>query len=434
MDINDNNSHLRTQVTNPTSAISFGGIKVLSDTSGRVVFPQIEASGDNVYTFWGDSTSEVFFRKSSDAGNSFQNVIQLSTGNSSGNYRIAKEGNNVYVVWQFNRSSSSDILFRRSTDSGASFGGTINLGNSTKLNIPLGIEATGNNVYVIWVSYIEDSNGNLDHVEVLFSRSLNNGQTFGSAKLLSEAFNFIVDPSFDAKIAAADNNAYVAFSVGTHDARKTFFTRSLDGGSSFSTAAPIVNSNFTTVGGIAAKGNNVYITLIDKLSETADHVQDNHIEFKRSTDNGKSFESTKDFGPGREPKMDIISNNVYVVWNDSNKVSFRASTNNGSSFGSTKILDSNNFVVSDPQISSSGNAVRIVWAGYPSPIPRDIFFIASGNEGSSFGSTKNISNNGGDSLAPQIISSRGNIYVIWTDSTDNPDPSGSRIFFKKGVD
>ena len=155
-------------------------------------------------------------------------------------------------------------------------------------------------------------------------------------------------------------------------------------------------------------------------------MQVNHVRFTRSTDNGKSFESPKDFGPGNSPNMDIISNNVYVAWSG---ISFKAGTNNGASFGSTKTFGND---ANEPRISSSGNAVRIVWTGSTSTGPNDIFFIASGNEGSSFDSIKNLSNNIGDSIQPQIISSGGNVYAVWSDNTDSS--GGYRTFFKKGVD
>ena len=94
-----------------------------------------------------------------------------------------------------------------------------------------------------------------------------------------------------------------------------------------------------------------------------------------------------------------------------------------------KILSDNSEESTNPQISSSGDAVRIVWQDN-TPGNFDILFRASGNEGSSFGSTKNLSNNDGDSEDPQIISSGGNVYVVWEDDTlGNFD-----IFFKKGVD
>ena len=66
-----------------------------------------------------------------------------------------------------------------------------------------------------------------------------------------------------------------------------------------------------------------------------------HAFFTRSTDNGESFGSIKDFGLGFSPQLDTISSNVYVVWrNGDGNIAFKASKNNGASFGNTKILSS----------------------------------------------------------------------------------------------
>ena len=157
--------------------------------------------------------------------------------------------------------------------------------------------------------------------------------------------------------------------------------------------------------------------------------QPSHAFFIRSTETmDKALIILKIWPFNSAPQLDTVSSNVYVVWaNDDENIAFRASTNNGASFGSTKTLSSDGNS-SDPQISSLGNAVRIVWeGGTPNS---DVFFRASGNEGSSFGSTKNLSNNDGDSSNPQIISSGGKIYVVWQDDT----PGNFDIFFKKGVD
>ncbi len=79
--------------------------------------------------------------------------------------------------------------------------------------------------------------------------------------------------------------------------------------------------------------------------------------------------------------------------------------------------------LANAQISSVSDAARIVWQD-DTLGDSDIFFKASGNEGATFGSTKNLSNNDGDSSVPQIISSGGNIYVVWQDDT----PGNLHIF------
>jgi hypothetical protein len=404
-------------------AITFGASKNLSNNDGNSGRPQIEASGNNVYTVWGDGSKgggDTFFKRSTTSGDSFQNTKDLSNGidGEASNIHIVKEGNNVYVVWTEGGSfSDSEVYFKRSTDNGASFGSTINLSNDGSSSQKPEIAVAGDNVYVVWV----DVSDGEDH-QLFFKRSTDNGASFSSVKKLDMPHVFTFH--LDTRIAASGNNVYIAFAGGGEESEEVFFTKSTNKGSSFSKVISINNNDEDSfLGDIAAKGSNVYIVWGDSSLAEEENVD---IFFKRSTDNGNSFGSIKNFGPGAgpgsSPQLDTISSNVYTVWADADgNIAFKASKNNGASFGNTKILGDGG----DPQISSSGNAVRIVWEGNS-----DILFRASGNEGDSFGSTKNLSDNAGESLLPQIISSGGKVYVVWQDDT----PGNSDIFFKKGVD
>ena len=62
---------------------------------------------------------------------------------------------------------------------------------------------------------------------------------------------------------------------------------------------------------------------------------------------------------------------------------------------------------------------------YHSCATDDIFFAASNNNGTSFGTPINLSNNTGGSFNPQIAASGNNVYVTWEDST----PGNIDIFF-----
>jgi hypothetical protein len=400
-------------------AITFGSTKNLSNNDGDSRDPRIEASGNNVYVVWNDLSggdADTFFKRSGTSGDSFQNTKDLSNGidGDAQEQRIAKEGNNVYVVW----SEGGDVYFKRSTNNGASFGSTINLSNDDNFSGSPEIAVAGDNVYVVWVDVTFDGS---DQSQLFFKKSTNDGASFGSVKKLD-----IIFESLDPRIAAAGNNVYIVFVGGSEDDEEVFFTKSTDKGSSFSEFISINNNDeLSSLGDIAAKGNNVYIVWSDSSqSET-------HAFFKRSTDNGKSFGDIKDFGPGFSAQLDTVSSNVYVVWtNGDNDIAFKASKNNGASFGSTKILsgDDNADNLQNPQISSLGNAVRVVWENLSGN--EDVFFRASGNEGDSFGSIRNLSNNDAQSFGPQIISSGNNVYVTWSDDT----PGNFDIFFKKGVD
>jgi hypothetical protein len=86
-----------------------------------------------------------------------------------------------------------------------------------------------------------------------------------------------------------------------------------------------------------------------------------------------------------------------------------------------------------PQISSSSDNIYIVWqesVGSYGTTNYDIFFKKSNDNGNSFGSSINLSDNGGFSEHPQIASVGNHIYVVWVDES-----SGEReIMFSKSSD
>ena len=55
----------------------------------------------------------------------------------------------------------------------------------------------------------------------------------------------------------------------------------------------------------------------------------------------------------------------------------------------------------------------------------EIFFAVSQNGGQTFSAPKNLSNNIGASVDPQITSEGNNVYVVWKDNT----PGNNDIFF-----
>ena len=91
----------------------------------------IAASGDNVYVTWWDNKTgnwEVFFARSTDNGETFDNTINLSNAmGRSEDSNIAASGDNVYVTWWDNKTGTREVYFRASTDNGETFGNTIML-------------------------------------------------------------------------------------------------------------------------------------------------------------------------------------------------------------------------------------------------------------------------------------------------------------------
>ncbi len=176
---------------------------------------------------------------------------------------------------------------------------------------------------------------------------------------------------------------------------------------------------------IAAVGNNVYVTWQDDTPGNFD------IFFAVSNNNGTSFGTpinlSNNTGGSGSPQIAAVGNNVYVTWQDDTPgnfdIFFAASNNNGTSFGTPINLSNNTGRSLNPQIAVSGNNVYVTWEDN-TPGNSDIFFAASNNNGTSFGTSINLSNNTGDSLEPQIAVSGNNVFVTWQDDT----PGNNDIF------
>jgi hypothetical protein len=112
---------------------SFNNPINLSANSGSSYNQQIATSSNNVYITWQDgtfSTSDIFFRKSNDKGITFGGTINLSHNIGISQYpQIATRGYNEVLLywldntrgWQNNVRGTDDIFFRKSMDAGNSF-------------------------------------------------------------------------------------------------------------------------------------------------------------------------------------------------------------------------------------------------------------------------------------------------------------------------
>jgi hypothetical protein len=150
----------------------------------------ISAEGNNVYVVWwddrvvGPNKTEIFLRASTDNGQTFKDALNLSkniTDLSSGE-KVAAQGDNVYVVWSGKQivNSPSDIFFRRSTDNGQTFNPQFNVSNSTSVDSERAqIGTSGKSVFLTWW---ETMNGK---DQPMLRISTDSGATFGPILKLS---------------------------------------------------------------------------------------------------------------------------------------------------------------------------------------------------------------------------------------------------------
>jgi hypothetical protein len=415
----------------PTYGQSFGNLTNLSNNTGFSSNPQITTFGSNVYVVWRDNSSgnyDIYFSSSVDNGTTFNGIENLSNNDGrSDEPQIAAVGVNVYVVWRDNSSGKDQIYFKRSSDTGNSFNTTENLSNSNGSSTDPQITATGNNAYIIWS---DTTTGNGD---IYFKSSTDNGTSFSFPKNLSTNLD---GPALFPQVEAMGNNVYVVWQDETPDKGRIRFRASNDNGNDFSITRVLSQENEVNANSpqLSVSERAIYVVWEDNSRSGNNSSKNFDLLFRVGTDGGSAFTNTKILtknpGDSFDPRTATAGENMYAVWEDNTagddtslnwEVRFRGVLYNGENTTDTKILSESIGEVADfPQIAASESNLYVVWSDlfirtYPGMF--DIFLTFSKDEGRNFSQAVNLSSNQGSSVLPRIAASEDHAYIVWSDTT-----------------
>jgi hypothetical protein len=373
----------------PTYGLYFGhNIKLNNEPSAS--HPRAAVSDNYIYVVWTENSSpqengEINFRRSSDNGASFQAAENLSNnpGNST-NAIVAAHRNNVYVVWTDDETGNTDIYFKKSSDYGNSFNQTINLSRTNGSSHSPQLAVSDNHVYVVWT---DDTRGNND-IELKASHDY--GNSFNRTKHVSRTNASSLSP----QLAVSDNHVYVVWTEintqGTwhfnEDSRKIGnsdldLKASHDYGNSFNRTKPVSRTNASSIlPQLAVSGNHVYVVWTEVVSKG-----NSEIYFRKSGDNGTTLDGGKnisaDFSQSSDPEIEVLGNDkLYVTWtnvsNDRSKISFEASGDGGEHFDNSLSLSASspNYFSHSSHITASKNNLYAVWVEDGPHAEGDIYF------------------------------------------------------------
>jgi hypothetical protein len=253
-------------------------------------------SSINIYTIWHDSSSGILLRKSIDGGETFDKAISLSKKHALSFYpQIAVSSANVYATWVSTqnlgtKNETNNIVFSRSTDAGNTFSNIINLTNNAKLSYYPQISISGNNVYVAWLNGTVVGETFPLLRDALFKSSNDFGATFDNNAISLN--NYTGGWTIDAKIKAVNNKVYASWvekSPGEKNG-EIYFRQSIDNGKTFGDIMNLSNntedSNSHQIALTQGNGN-VYVIWVDD-NYNKKHFNGSNISLRKITNNGNN--------------------------------------------------------------------------------------------------------------------------------------------------
>ena len=332
------------------------------------VYGQVAAWNNNVYMLWQESTPpgytnyDIFIKNSIDNGTTFGSPVNLSNNTGFSEHpQIAAYDNNVYAIWADDTSGNREVLFTRSEDNGASFEKIKNLSNNTSDSFNQEITVFGDNVYVVWLDQGENDNTN-----ILLKASADGGATFGRTVNISSNANEETFP----KVAAYEGSVYIAWNMAGDnlDERNNeglFFVRSLDAGNTFDDIIKLNKENDFGELQVAAFDETVYV-----VSGGLHSLDVNGLFFTKSINGGRSFsehvtidENARMVNPlnvevvAYDEQFSYVAAQVSISGNE--EILLLEMTGNNS----TRVINlSNNPKISEcPSIAMAGDNIYVVW-------------------------------------------------------------------------
>lgn len=246
----------------------------------------------------------VFVSRSLDHGGTYNQTILVSTGSvsvfndkpylavdrSSGTF-----SGRLYVSWtRFTSSTTSDIMISESGDNGATFSRPLVISSSSLNQGSVPIVGLSGEIYVVW--------SDLSHNDTVIVKSTNGGTSFSAPSIVSSYVPlpsplpnglFRVNSFPTASVDDTNGNVYVAWSDYSDHNATIRFTRSTDGGKSWSTSIKVNDNNTGNENffpWISLSSGRIAIIFYGAKLDPANQLVD--VYFTSSTNNGTSFSAS----------------------------------------------------------------------------------------------------------------------------------------------
>lgn len=365
-----------------------------------------------------------------------------NSGQAGPSVAISRDGT-IHVAWtdQRNDVAFDDIYASSSLDGGATFRRNVRINDNVVLSrqhvVDIAVDSLGG-VHAVWMDWRNDADGRealgggvdgINNATMYYSNSLDRGQTWAPNLMLSNNTTGYYD---SVPQIAVDSSNTIHSVWGTWlegmGFRCIMYTRSADGGDSFSEPEKIDDSTGTAMGepSIAVDDNDViYVAWEDDRNTTTDR----DIWFTKSVDSGLTFIGHKKVNNDstsvkqEHPKISVRNGMIGVVWHEEPRqnISFASSTDGGATFSNaTMVNDDFSPVVRDwaSLWVNESHYVTVAWRTKRNG-DEDIYFANSTDGGRTFSANQKVSDDVGSAfqrLVDLAMDSNGYTHLVWMDN------------------
>jgi hypothetical protein len=221
--------------------VKFKAPKNITPHNGGAFTPRIAVdSAEALHVVWGDTLNgakRVVFTRSLDLGASFSEPVDIShsTGNAFEPEIAVDSGDGINVVWEDDREGAKAIMVARSTDGGASFSTPLKISQGTgEASEPHIAADDSGRAYVSWVQEVDGT------LQAFFTRSTDGGASFSAPVNLTNEANADIHKVF---ITTFEDVVYVAYNNDNVSDRQVHVLRSTDAGVSFGQPRQVSSAN-----------------------------------------------------------------------------------------------------------------------------------------------------------------------------------------------
>jgi hypothetical protein len=322
----------------------------------------IASSGSVVHVVWNDwrdSNNEIYYKRSTDAGVTWEADTRLTNNTSNSQLpSIAVSGSDVYVVWNEYRDGNWEIYYKHSIDAGLNWSSDLRLTINPALSLSPSVAVSGTDVHVVWRDF-RDSNH-----EVYYKRSTNSGTTWSADTRLTNNTAISGDPS----VSVSGSLVLVVWTDERDGNPEIYCKSSTDAGGSWGADTRLTNSTGDSYfPSVSISGMFVNVVWQDN--------RDGNLEIyhKRSQDAGLSWGAdmrlTNNTALSHNPSVVVFAAApviaVHVVWNDNrdgnDEIYYKNSIDGGNTWSSDTRLTNSTGDSYSSSVAVSGTVVHVVW-------------------------------------------------------------------------